>query len=106
MDYIIPLIGGITCKLFDDLDDNNFLTNDLFREFLKGIQWITLTLMSYNDFNFSVVAFVINVVNAISNWGTAWNNGYEKSLLILYPVFLFLSYSTRKKINLIESLLN
>jgi len=101
MDYIVPLIGGISCKLYDDLYDNNILSNEVFKECLKGIQWVSLALMSYNDFNFTVIAMIANGANAIFN-NDGWNNPYETSLLFVYPIFLLISYSTRKAINLIE----
>lgn len=101
MDYIIPIIGGISCKLYDDLYDNNILTNEVYKECLKAIQWITLTLMSYNDFNFTVFIGLINGLNAISNW-KEWNHGYETSLLLIYPVFLLISYSTRTSMSYID----
>jgi hypothetical protein len=101
MNYILPLIGGITCKIYDDLSDNNLLSNEILKECLKAIQWITLTLMSYNDFNFTVIVLIVNGANAFFNIDE-WNKGYETSLLILYPIFLAISYSTRKCISLIE----
>ena len=101
MDYIVPLIGGISCKLYDDLYDNNILKNEILKEFLKGVQWVVLTLMSYNDFNFTVIAMIANGANALFN-KDGWNNPYETSLLMLYPIFLVISYQTRKSINLIE----
>lgn len=101
MDYILPLLGGISCKIYDDLQDNNLLTNEVFKECLKASQWILLTLLSYNDFNFTVFIHLINVLNAISNWDE-WNYGYETSLLVMYPMILFLNLSTRKSLNFID----
>jgi len=103
MDYIVPLIGGISCKIYDDLSDNNLLNNEVFKECLKAIQWITLTLMSYNDFNFAVIVIIVNGANVFFNINE-WNKGYETSLLIVYPIFLIISYSTRRTIRLIEFL--
>lgn len=92
MNILIPFLGGISAKLYDDLDDNNFLTNDMFRECLKGSQWIILTLMSYNDFNYTFFNYLINLLNS---FGGHFEQPYETSLLILYPFFLILSFSTR-----------
>lgn len=101
MDVLIPILGGISCKLYDDLNDNNFLTNEVLKESLKGSQWILLSLLSHNDFNFTIIAYFVNFLNAIHNFDE-WNHGYETSLLLLYPIFLFLSFSTRRSITYIE----
>jgi hypothetical protein len=103
MDFILPIIGGISCKLYDDLNDNHFLTNEIFKESLKGSQWILLTLLSHNDFNFALVNYLINVANAISNW-KEWNHGYETSLLILCSIFIPISFSTRKSVSYMDIL--
>ena len=103
MEYLISFLGGLSCKIYDDLFDNKLFKNDIFEESLKGTQWIILTLMSYNDFNFTACFYLINLLNAMPNWN-AWDIGYEKSLLILYPVFLLLSFSTRQSLTLFDLL--
>lgn len=95
MEFILPILAGISCKLYDDLNDNKLLTNEVFKECLKGSQWILLTLLSYNDFNFAVSNYIINLLNAINNWNE-WNHGYETSLLILCIFFIPISFSSRK----------
>lgn len=101
MDFVLSFLGGVSCKAYDDLYDNNLLKNDILKESLKGSQWILLTLLSHNDFNFSIIALIVNGLNAIFNYAE-WNHGYETSLMILYPVFLILSFSTRKWLTYME----
>ena len=101
MDISLPFIGGIVCKLYDDLYDNNILTNETFKEILKGSHWITLTLSSYNDFNFTIIALFINFMNFLFN-SSAWLYPYETSVMSLYPIFLFLSFPIRKSIGYVE----
>lgn len=104
MDYLLPLLSGIVAKIYDDLHDNNLLNNDMLKESLKGSQWILLTLLSYNDFNFSIIAYFANVLTVFSNW-KEWDYPYEKSLLILYPFLILLSFPTRKMFSVLEILL-
>jgi len=94
MDYFLAFLGGITCKIYDDLNDNNLLTNKHAKECLKGIQWILLTILTISDFNFGVGFYTFNAINAGVNFHE-WNKPYESSLLILYPLLIIYSYPTR-----------
>ena len=42
-------LAGLLAKVYDDLTDNHMI-NPLGQEILKGLQWMLLTLLSYNDF--------------------------------------------------------
>jgi hypothetical protein len=99
MDYIYATLLGINTKVYDDLVDNSITDNPTILESLKGIEWILLTLLSYNDFNFTFVNFLANLLNFLAN-NEAWNEPYEKSVLILYPIFLIISFHTIKSINI------
>ena len=49
MSLFIPLLAGVAAKLYDDLEDNNFLQkfrNNTLMEFLKGIHYISFTSLS------------------------------------------------------------
>lgn len=94
MEYLYAFLGGAFGKIYDDFHDNKIITNRVALESLKGVQWITLALLSYNDFNFTIFNYIINVGNALGNW-ESWDFPYETSLLIVYPFFLLTSYSTR-----------
>ena len=93
MDYLYAFLGGLSCKIYDDLNDNGMIGSHI-QEVLKGFQWILLTLLSYNDFNFSLLNYIANSANAVSNW-KEWNHPYESSLLMLCPLFLLVSFSSR-----------
>jgi hypothetical protein len=93
-------LGGFLCKVYDDLNDNHILT-PLPQEILKGAQWILLTLLSYNDFNFAIFAYIANALNAIVNWNE-WNHPYETSLLILYPFLVCISFWSRSYLNVYD----
>jgi len=95
MDYLIPILGGITAKLYDDCVDNNIQISETCKECLKGIQWITLTLMAINDFNFSIFFYLIVFLNYLVNQN-AYNKPYEFSLLIICPLLLLLNIKLLK----------
>jgi hypothetical protein len=104
MEYIYPLIGGISAKLYDDIVDEGFEVNDTFKEALKGAQWITLALASIGDFNYSIITYVLNVLN---HWGNpeAFKFPYEFSLLCVYPIFILLSFHTRTSFTIMDYLI-
>lgn len=93
MDFLYAFLGGVSCKLYDDFNDNAMIGREI-QEILKGTQWILLTLLSYNDFNFALINFTMNALNALNNW-EEWKHPYESSLLLLTPIFLLTSFSTR-----------
>jgi hypothetical protein len=80
------VIAGIVAKIYDDLSDNQ-LASGWIMEALKGSQWICLTMLAWNDFNFAVLFYIINALNAWNN-PDAWNGPYEFSLLIVYPFLI------------------
>jgi hypothetical protein len=94
MDYLYAFLAGLLCKVYDDFNDNNMIGSHI-QELLKGSQWMLLTLLSYNDFNFALINYIVNALNAVSNW-KEWNFPYESSLLILAPVFIFISFRTER----------
>ena len=104
MDIIISLIGGISAKVYDDIVDTNIQVTDTFKESLKGVQWVTLTLLSVNDFNFTLLFYIINILNYSGN-PDANSMPYEYSLLVIFPFLMLLNYNTIKSINIINLLL-
>jgi hypothetical protein len=101
MDYTFAAIGGISCKIYDDIVDNNIEVADTFKEALKGIQWMILALLSINDFNFTVFFYIINFLNYLNN-NEAFSLPYEHSLLYVYPLLLFFNYNTAQVFNYID----
>lgn len=101
MDYTFAAIGGISCKIYDDIVDNNIEVTDTFKEALKGIQWMILAVLSINDFNFTVFFYIINFLNFLNN-NEAFSLPYEHSLLYVYPLLLFFNYNTAQVFNYID----
>ena len=100
MDTIFAFLGGVSAKLYDDLHDNNMISPSI-QELLKGSQWMLLTLLSHSDFNFTSINYIMNLLNATSN-PEGYKPPYEKSLLILYPLLLLISYHTMKSFSLFD----
>ena len=95
MELLYSFLGGLGAKVYDDLFlDNKIIKNEYISEFFKGFQWIILTLISCNDFNFAIVIYIINFINFLVN-KDGWKNYYEKALLILFPILILISFSTR-----------
>ena len=102
MDYLYAFLGGLLCKVYDDLNDNGMIGEHA-QEILKGSQWILLTLLSYNDFNFSIFGYIANGLNALVNWNE-WNHPYESALLILYPFLVCISFWSRSYLNIYDGI--
>lgn len=68
---------------------------------MKGIQWTTLTVLSINDFNFTLLNYIINILNHFGN-PDAYKEPYEFSLLLVYPFLLLLNYQTAESLDLIN----
>jgi len=94
-EIIYALFAGISCKVYDDFNDNNLIKSDLVKEILKGSHWILITLVSMNDFNFSVIWYLLCFANYIAN-PKEWSPPYETSGIYLYPFLILLNYHTRK----------
>ena len=95
MDNLSAALCGISGKVYDDLYDNKITDNQTIFETLKGSQWILLTLLSYSDFNFAFLFYIINVINSVGN-PNGWKPAYEKALLIFFPFLILISYHTVK----------
>jgi hypothetical protein len=93
MEIGLAILAGALCKIYDDFSDSKLVENALVLECLKGLQWVSLCLLSFQDFNFSFMNYTMNVLNAISN-PLEWSPAYEHSLLLIYPIFLVLSFRT------------
>jgi hypothetical protein len=93
MDNLYAALCGISGKVYDDLYDNKLTDNQTIFETLKGSQWILLTLLSYSDFNFAFLFYIINVLNFVGN-PNGWKPAYENALLIFFPFLVLISYHT------------
>ena len=87
MFVLYSLAAGAIAKIYDDIIDMNLEVSETVKEVLKGLQLITLTLLSVNDFNFSAFLYTICFINYLEK-PECWSNAYEFSLLWIYPLFL------------------
>jgi len=93
MEYAFSAIGGVSAKIYDDIVDNNIEVSDTAKEALKGVQWISLAILSIHDFNFTLFFYIMNFLLYLNN-NDSYNLPYEHSLLYVYPFFLLFNYST------------
>jgi len=90
MDILYAVIGGVSAKMYDDIVDTPIEVSELVKECLKGLQWISLTLLCVRDFNFLIAIYGYVYINYLSN-PDAFASPYEFSLLVLVPLFFILS---------------
>ena len=95
MEAFAAFLAGSAAKIYDDGVDMNIITNEYHKKILESLQCFLLGGLSFNNFTFTVVILVINVLNYLAN-REAFENPYENSLLAVYPLFLLLSYGTRE----------
>ena len=93
-------LGGFLAKVYDDFTDNHMIS-PLGQELLKGAQWMLLTLLSYNDFNFACSLYITQLLTAFAD-PDQFNQPYESSLLILSVCMVFYSFSTAKYLSLYD----
>jgi hypothetical protein len=98
MDYLYAFLAGLLCKVYDDFNDNNMIGGHI-QEVLKGSQWMLMTLLAYNDFNFSVFVMLLGITSSSVDW-LEWNKPYETALLLVYPFIFFVNFHTRKYMSL------
>jgi hypothetical protein len=98
---VYSLLAGAIAKVYDDIVDMNLEVPEYVKEILKGLQLITLTLLSVNDFNFSVLLYAVCFINSLEK-PECWSNPYEFSLLWVYPVFFLCNFATAKLPSIID----
>ena len=94
MEVAVALIAGAAAKLYDDFVDMNIVSNEYYLKMLETLQCFLLGALSINNFTFTIVIIIINILNYIAN-NDAYNLPYEWSLLTMYPILLLLSFSSR-----------
>ena len=94
METIAAIIAGAAAKVYDDGVDDSIITDETHKKILETLQCYLLGALSMNNFTFSLVNMVINLLNHLAN-KEAFATPYEYSLLAVYPIFLFLSFGTR-----------
>ena len=89
------LLAGVSCKLYDDLHDNEKLAkfkNKTLMEFLNGVHYICFTTVSIDNPFWFIFNYIINVAHHLTN-DEAFSKPYEKSLFFSFGLlFFFINY--------------
>ena len=90
---IFSFIGGLSAKLYDDIEDNKHLLilkkNTFLLELLKGLHYISFTAVGMSDNLFYLVSYIANCLNLLAN-NDAYAKPYEHSLTYSFTIGLFL----------------
>jgi Skp family chaperone for outer membrane proteins len=108
MSSLIALLAGAVAKLYDDLEDNNFLQkfrNSTLMEFLKGLHYISFTTLSIEEPMFFVLNYLYNIVHSFGN-KEGYSQPYEHSLLYSFLLlFIIIDYKKITSFCLIDKLI-
>jgi len=89
---LIALLAGAAAKLYDDIEDNNFLQkfhNNTLMEFLKGIHYILFMSLSIEEPLFFLISYLINILHSFGN-KESYSKPYEHSLLYSFVLLFFI----------------
>jgi hypothetical protein len=92
MYLLLALLAGAAAKLYDDLEDNNFLQkfrNNTLMEFLKGIHYIIFVSLSIEEPLFFLISYLINILHSFGN-KESYSKPYEHSLLYSFVLLFFI----------------
>ena len=96
---LVPLLGGIFLKSYDDLSDNETLIafkNETLMEFLKGAHYICFTIMSINDPLWFIFAYTMNTLCYILDCNP-YSKPYETSIFFSFGLlFIIINYNNIK----------
>lgn len=108
MSSLIALLAGVAAKLYDDLEDNNFLQkfrNSTLMEFLKGLHYISFTALSVEEPMFFVLNYLYNILHSFGN-KEGYSKPYEHSLLYSFLLlFIIIDYKKITSFCLIDKLI-
>jgi len=104
MDIIATCLSGIIVKIYDDFTENNIIQDGNLKEYLHTLSCFLLAASSMNDFTYAIMQYTINLANNFAN-SQAFSQDKEKSILLTYPIFLFLSLTSIRQLNIIELLI-
>ena len=91
MDALAALIAGALAKIYDDGTDMNLIKDPYHIKYLETLHCYLLGAISMNDFTFTIINFIANILNYFAN-NAANKDPYERSLLVLYPIFILLNF--------------
>jgi hypothetical protein len=96
---LLAIFAGGICKIYDDMNDNNLFdyfkinNKDYINEFLKGLHYISFTILALNYPFFYIYYILLLTVNCFFD-KKAYSSPYEFSgLLSSYIIILFIDYS-------------
>jgi hypothetical protein len=106
---LIALLAGVAKKLYDDLEDNNFLQkfrNNTLMEFLKGIHYIAFTATSVEEPMFFIVQYFCNIVHSFGN-KEGYSKPYDNSVLYSFLLlFIIIDYKKITSLHLSDKLIS
>jgi hypothetical protein len=103
----LALLSGMSAKAYDDLHDNPRLRqfkSDTLMEYLKGIHYISLTVLSLDDPLFFYIFVVANILHHLTN-NKGYNNPYEHSLLYSFLLLFLLILPPTMNLEFIDCVL-
>lgn len=90
------VLAGVVCKMYDDVNDNQRLQqykNPILMEALKGLHFISATILSIESPIFFLILYLMNALNRITN-RKGFSEPYERSGFYSFAIlFLFIDYS-------------
>jgi hypothetical protein len=89
---LLALLAGVAAKLYDDIEDNNFLQkfhNNTLMEFLKGIHYILFMSLSIEEPLFFLISYLINILHSFGA-KESYSKPYEHSLLYSFVLLFFI----------------
>ena len=101
MDIVATCLSGIIVKIYDDFTENGIIQEGFTKESLHTLSCFLLGASSMNDFTYVLMQYLINLINHYGN-SEAFSELKEKSILYTYPIFLFLTLFSIRKLNIIE----
>lgn len=104
MEAFFALLFGASMKIYDDLTDNNLVTNDLLLQTLKTAQLVSMTAISIRDFAFSVFFMLMNMLCMVAEPKAYLADNFYVSIMIMCPLILLASFPYREPINIISFL--
>lgn len=104
MDYILTGATGALVKLYDDCIDNKQITDELIKESMFTLICLFFGAIARGDFFTALIVYLVNFINYLAD-PSAWDNPKEKSILIVFPILLLLTYSGFPDIHLYDYIL-
>lgn len=91
-------LGGLSCKLYDDFNDNplfsNFKDNKFLMELLKGLHYLAYISVGMEDNLFYILYYIANIGNYLLN-SSAFSEPYENSVIYTFLLGFFLLNYTK-----------